>query len=495
MDPSRVRIGCEPRATPVTLPTAGHSHTFDQMSAPDRSWTVAPTLLWFGGFMLVGLVAIDGGVDALADRMTHRRETEATTAAGPAFTAPPPEVAEVNEEEETPAMPVTGSGSADRATGGALEDTCLDGAPESCKRWAMDAYYKAVADEKAGKLGRAVRVSWYGDSVVATDAIPGRLRSKLQAALGDGGPGWIPLVPPHRFVGHESITRGSSGNWATHAISTLQAPDGLYGAGGATAEGEDAHATIKLNAGKATNLELAYLGQPRGGTITITADGKEALRAETKADAKDAGWATAKLAEGAASFKIEITGRVRTFGLSLENAKGAVVDNMGIVSVNVKSFANHNAASFAGGLQHRGADLIMIMIGANEAQWLGPKDQDTKLYQANYEKVLAPIRKARPDATCLVVSPTDQAEAKDGGYPSRPVMPVLVEAQRKAAHASGCAFFSTYDWMGGKGSAEKWFRKGYVGTDFQHLTRKGANHFADAIFDALTTGASRYANR
>ena len=479
---------------PATLRTAAHSLTFDQMSAPDRSWTIAPTLLWFGWFMAIGLWVIDGSVQALADRLTQPRTTESTTAAGPTFTAPPPTVAEAGGEDDPPSLPVSGAGSADRAKGGALEDTCLDGTPESCKRWAMDAFYKAVADEKAGALGRAVRVSWYGDSVVATDAIPGRLRTKLQGALGDGGPGWIPLVPPHRFVGHEAITRGSSGNWATHAISTLQSADGLYGAGGATAEGDDAHATIKLNAGKVTNLELAYLGMPKGGSITITADSSDAMRTETKSETKQAGYATAVLKEGAASFKIEITGRVRTFGLQLENAKGAVVDNMGIVSVNVKSFANHNAASFSGGLVHRGADLIMIMIGANEAQWLGPKDQDTKQYQANYEKVLAPIRKARPDASCLVVSPTDQAEAKDGGYPSRPVMPVLVEAQRRAAQSTGCAFFSTYDWMGAKGSAEKWFRKGLVGTDFQHLTRKGANKFADAIYDALMTGAQRYAN-
>ena len=53
-------------------------------------------------------------------------------------------------------------------------------------------------------------------------------------------------------------------------------------------------------------------------------------------------------------------------------------------------------------------------------------------------------------------------------------MPLLVDAQRKAAHSQGCAFYSTYAWMGGKGSAQKWFRKGLVGSDFQHLSRKGA---------------------
>ena len=72
-------------------------------------------------------------------------------------------------------------------------------------------------------------------------------------------------------------------------------------------------------------------------------------------------------------------------------------------------------------------------------------------------------------------------------------MPVLVEAQRKAAHASGCAFYSTYDWMGGKGSAARWYKKRLVGSDFQHLTRAGANKMADAIHDTFVAGYQRYA--
>lgn len=476
-----------------TLRTGGGSLTFDEMSAPDRSWTITPTLVWYGGILLAALWVIDGNFQALADRLTTPREAPPSGGGGPTFTAPPPTVAEArDDDDDRPGLPAVGSGG-NRATGSALEDTCLDGAPGSCKQWAMDAFYAAVGKSKAGTLGRAVRVSWYGDSVVATDAIPGRLRVKLQGALGDGGPGFLALVPPHRFVAHEGITRSSTGSWVTHAISTTQAADGLYGAGGFTAEGDDARATLKA-ASKVTQLDLHYLAQPRGGTITITADGAEVAKIDTKAEAKEAAYALHQISP-AQTIKLETQGRVRTFGIALENASGAVVDNLGIVSVNVKSFANHNAASFAGGLAHRGADLIMIMIGANEAQWLGPGDRDTKLYQQNYEKVLGPIRKARPDASCLVVSPTDQAEAKDGGYPSRPVMPLLVDAQRKAAHASGCAFFSTYDWMGGKGSAAKWFRKGYVGTDFQHLSHKGAVKFADAVFDALMAGAQSHAGR
>ncbi len=329
--------------------------------------------------------------------------------------------------------------------------------------------------------------------MIATDAIPGRLRSKLQAAYGDGGPGFVFVVPPHRFCGHEAITRASGGTWSTHAISTQIEPDGWYGVGGSSAESDDGRSTIKLVSGKVTNLELYYLAQPKGGTATVTADGAQALAVDTRADAKAAGYAPAELKGGAAEIEIEANGRVRLFGVDLENGSGAVVDNLGIVSVHVKSFATHDMDAWTGELAHRSADLVMIMIGANEAEWLGPHDQDTKDYAAHYAKILAPIRKARPDAACLVVSPTDQAEAKDGAYPSRPVMPVLVDAQRAAARANGCAFFSTYDWMGGKGSAAKWYAHGLVGSDFQHLSQKGANKLGDAVYDALTAGFARYA--
>jgi hypothetical protein len=453
---------------------------------PDRSWTVAPTLLWFAGCLIAALCVLDGGPQALADRFTARRAPVAP--GGPVLQAPPTEVAEAAEEDPRPA-PV---GASDRSKILALEDVCLEGAPPRCTRWAMDGFYRAIADAKRDKLGRAVRVSWYGDSVIATDAIPGHLRTLLQAELGDGGPGFVYVVPPHRFCGHDAITRAQGGTWTTHAISTTQTGDGLYGVGGSTAETEDGRATIKLVAGTASQVELYYLAQPHGGTATLLADGKPLATAETRADQKRAGYAAASL-DGGKRFELTTSGRVRVFGLALENPRGAVVDNLGVVSVNVKSFDVNNAEHFAGELAHRGADLVMIMIGANEAQWLGPTDKDTRDYAQHYGKLLAAVRAGRPDGACLVVSPTDQAEAKDGEYPSRPVMPVLVAAQREAARAAGCAFYSTYDWMGGKGSAAKWFRTGLVGTDFQHLSRKGANKLAEGVFGALMAGYRTYA--
>lgn len=466
---------------------AGRAFNYLSSVSVDRSWTIAPTLVWFCVFLVNALIWLDGDIDAIADRVTHRREE---APASPGFSPKPPIVADAKDDDAKPAAlpPDTG----DRSRVGALEDVCLDGTAASCKRWGMDGFYRAIAASKSGKLGRAVRVSWYGDSVVATDALPARLRARMHDELGDGGPGFVYIVPPHRFCLHEGVTRSQIGEWKTHAISTQPSFDGRYGVGGATAETFSGQATIKLVAGTATNLELYYVAQPKGGTATLKADGKDVTSASTAAEKKGPGHA-AGTTPPAKKIELVAKGMVRVYGVAIENATGAVVDNFGIVSVHAKNFAARNMDDFTAELGHRSADLMLVMIGANEASWLLATDKAMADYRTHFEKALAPLRRGRPDGTCLVVSPLDQAEAKDGGYPSRPVMPMLVDAQRKAAHAVGCAFFSTYDWMGGKGSAAKWFKNNLVGSDFQHLSKKGANKLADGVFDALMAGYARYA--
>ena len=454
---------------------------------PDRSWTIAPTLGWFAALTCALLFALDGDLHAIADRLTAKRDSSGP-GAGPMLAAPPV-VADSDDADDTKQPPPKPAGP-DARDFGSLTDTCLDPA---CTKHALDGFYRAVAASRAGTLGRPVRVSWYGDSVIATDAIPGRLRQRLQSELGDGGPGFVFVVAPHRFCAHEQIERSARPGWATHAISTQQIADGLYGPGGATTELDDSRASIKILTGKVTSAELYFLTQPKGGTVALSGDGGELVTIDTRAEQRGPAWVLKKVDDGFAKLELRAKGRARVFGVDLFNARGAVVDNLGIVSVNVKSFANNDVPHWTAELAHRNADLVMIMIGANEAEWLGPRDRDTKDYQSHYEAVLAPIRKALPNATCLVVSPTDQAEAKDDGYASRPVMPVLVDAQRKAARAQGCAFYSTYEWMGGRGSSVRWWKRGLVSSDFQHLTQKGANRLSDALYDALIAGANAHA--
>ncbi len=92
---------------------------------------------------------------------------------------------------------------------------------------ALDAVRKAIA-------AKHVRISWFGDSVTADDQITNGLRRRLQALIGDGGPGFLWGAPPHPFCQHRAAATVASEEWTTHGISTTVPPDRLLGLGGST---------------------------------------------------------------------------------------------------------------------------------------------------------------------------------------------------------------------------------------------------------------------
>jgi hypothetical protein len=343
-------------------------------------------------------------------------------------------------------------------------------------------------------------VTWFGDSVSATDLLPGRLRDRLQSMYGDGGPGFVHAVQPHRFMDSRAFTRTASGRWATYTLSTIPVADGLYGLGGSTTEAQGVGNRIRYKprtpSGALSRVELYYLAQPRGGTAEVVVDGQVTASVDTAADAKDARFHAVEVADGAHTVEIRVaTGRVRLFGVALERGRGVVVDNLALVSNSAKNMLNNRADHWSSQLAHRGPDLAIIMLGSNDSNWLPAGKKAMAEYQALYESMLAPLRKGRPGASCLVVAPLDQAEDQDGRLVGRAVIPMMVDAQRRAAHAQGCAFWNTYAWMGGRGSAVRWNRRGLLGADFHHLSVRGSAMVADGLVDALLAGYGAYKAR
>jgi lysophospholipase L1-like esterase len=233
-----------------------------------------------------------------------------------------------------------------------------------------------------------------------------------------------------------------------------------------------------------------------GGSAELLVDGDFKSTIDTTGDAKKAGWSAIDVDDAEHKVELKVThGRVRLFGLTLERAPGIVVDNMAIISATPMNEENNKPEHWQEQLTHRGADLVILMLGTNEAQWL-TRGRALTEYAQTWQKLLAPIRAARPDAACLVVSPLDQAEVKDdGSIESRPVMKYMVDVQRKAAEAAGCAFYDTFTWQGGKGAAIRWNRNGWVDADFQHLSGKGTAMVADGLADAILAGYAEYQQR
>ena len=134
---------------------------------------------------------------------------------------------------------------------------------------------------------------------------------------------------------------------------------------------------------------------------------------------------------------------------------------------------------------HRDSDLVIVMYGTNEAEWSPPKGSAMAEHEKLFGELLATIRAANPNASCLVVSPLDQLDYKDDKLTPRDSIPAMVEAQRRAATEAGCAFWDVYAWMGGKGASLAWYKRGLVVKDFQHPTSEGADRIAAALFRGL----------
>jgi hypothetical protein len=75
------------------------------------------------------------------------------------------------------------------------------------------------------------------------------------------------------------------------------------------------------------------------------------------------------------------------------------------------------------------------------------------------------------------------------------VIPLIVGEQRKVAAELGCAFYSAFDAMGGRGSMAAWVRKGFGAGDFTHPTSWGAEQLGKWIYSALMDRYAEYQKR
>lgn len=350
---------------------------------------------------------------------------------------------------------------------------------------ALEPFLSALAAQRAKTATRPLRISYFGDSLTADDQITNALRAKLAAVLGEGGPGFAFAVEPHPYNQHRALSRWVTGAWRVNGISTQPAPDHLLGLGG-SAESEGAGAIRFVPASAVSTIDVHYLAQPHGGTLAILADGKSIASLSTSAEKKKGEFLSAALPEGTKKIELRASGRVRLFGASLEAAKGAVVDNLGINSATAKQMSRYNLSDhLRNQLAHRAPDLVVVMLGTNEAEWLAPNGNGMAEHEKLFGELLASVRAANPSSSCLVVSPLDQTDWRAENMPPRASIPAMVDAQRRAAAANRCAFWDVYTWMGGKGSSKQWLRRGLLMKDFQHPTTPGARRIAAALYEGL----------
>lgn len=339
----------------------------------------------------------------------------------------------------------------------------------------MQPFLDALRATDYGLADHPVRISFVGDSITADDHIVERLRELLGARFGHGGPGFVHPVALKMSANH-GVKRWNGKGWRAFGVANPPPPDRMLGFGGAYAETKSGGTVTFKPIDRATSADLYWLGQPGGGDLDVIVDGKR-TRIETKADAKRGGFTRIEADQPIRTLTVKARGRTRLFGVDLEGDRGVVVDNLGVKNATAKAWNKIRRDHWEAQIAHRAPDLMVVLIGTNEAGWLGGKSLHD--YRAIMDTMLAPVQGAH--APCLVISALDQVDFRLAKLPQRRSIEPIVAAQRAAAEAAGCAFWDAYQWMGGPRASLTWLRRHWMSNDFAHPTAAGSRRIADAL--------------
>jgi lysophospholipase L1-like esterase len=331
---------------------------------------------------------------------------------------------------------------------------------------------------------KKVRILAYGASHTQSDLYTGYLRTYLQSRFGDGGQGFVLLGRVnkwYRTLDTYATHQGLSVLHARYKPKVQNEPLGLFGAA-LVGKYSDGHAEI-LTAKESisTRFELHYLAHPNGGDFTLQVDGKQRTRVSTRADSERPGYHVFQATPGAHRISVRLSGNgpVRLFGIVGESdAPGVVVDTLGISGARMSDQLRWREDFWAEAVKRRAPDLVTFAYGTNETK-------DTNLSIASYEAelrtALSRLRRAAPEASCVLLAPFDLASSE------RPRLLQIIDAQRRVSREFFCGFWDGHAFMGGDGAIRRWIqaKPPLASTDHIHLTRRGYVYAGIAVGDAL----------
>jgi len=359
----------------------------------------------------------------------------------------------------------------------------------------LNRFYERLEAVEQAKPGAVVRILHYGDSPTTADQITADMRVLMQTRFGDAGHGYCLLAKPWAWYEHRGVSMRSSG-WQIDPVNQSTIHDGLFGLGGVSCRGVAGAETVyTLRDNTHTRIELDYLEQPGGGTLSVEAGDMEIGKVSTAGEAVSAAHTGFAIPTGARKLRIRAaSGAVRAFGVSFtKHGPGVIYDSLGLNGAYISVLARLiGREHWAEELKHADPALVVINYGTNETVY--PLFVDTTMPK-ELRMAVERIKTAVPRASILIMSPMDRGDRGAGGEIGTPaVMTRLVAGQHSVALATGCAYFNTFQAMGGVGTMGHWYQAEprLVGADLIHPMPAGAKIVGNLFYKALMNGYHRY---
>ncbi len=334
-----------------------------------------------------------------------------------------------------------------------------------------------------------VRIGYYGDSIIEGDYITGDLRNLLQKEFGGKGAGFLPVTAQDtRFK--LTMDHKFSDNWTTETLPDYEKGKQLYGIGGkvyipsaGSTVSYSFYDSHKLNQGF-TKITIFYT-EAQASQVEVKLNKSKTIKADLS---PGKGIRKTEIDAGSNCKDVEIkfpkAGQARIFGIYAENQEGVSVDGFPIRSGTGISLSNFTVENLKQWNEVLPYDLFILQFGVN---FLTTGKMSLSDYEKAMGNAIENIKSAFPDASVIVVSVGDKSKRSGGNFATDPMVPRLIETQKKLASAKNVAFWNLFEAMGGKNSMVKWSKADppLSHSDYTHFTNKGGEKIAKMFFDDI----------
>ena len=359
----------------------------------------------------------------------------------------------------------------------------------------LQRFYAALHATERRDPGAVTRILHYGDSPTTADLITADVRALFQKEFGDAGHGFVLVAKPWAWYGHRGVTVKGSG-WKIEPANTAELRDGQYGLGAVSFRGgPGSNSRITVQDPGHTQFEVAWLSQPDGGSFQVAADGQTLGTIDTASPVVTPSFQTFTVPAGFSEVTIGgVAGRVRLYGVRLmKDVPGVEYSSMGVNGAAITILARNVGEEHWGEqLRHVKPNLVVINYGTNESVYA--KYVDTA-FEIELVRAVKRVRKAVPEAAILIMSPMDRGERlASGEIGTVAPMSRLVALEQRVAAEHGCAFFNTFEAMGGPGTMGRWYlaEPRLVGADLIHPMPAGAKIVGNLLYKSLQAGYRKY---
>ncbi len=373
----------------------------------------------------------------------------------------------------------------------------------------LNPFFKELSNLSIDK--KLIRIMHYGDSQIEGDRITSYIRNQLQLRFGGLGIGLFPVVSINpasssyvfdlsnnwsRFSPVQSSIESQSGNkfGALINYSRIDQPSNFFGKTNELAAWIDLkRANISFSQAQRFQQCRVFYGFNKAPMMVEVKQDQTIVDAEivpSSAGLKMLRWKFANPIHNL-SISFKTTESPNIYGIALDALEGIAVDNVALRGSAGLEFTRIDLNFLRQFYQLLNVKLLILQFGINVVPNV---IENYTYYENSFLRQIEAVKKACPFLSVIVIGVSDVSRNGENGYESYPNITKIRDAQKRAAFASGCAFWDMYEAMGGHNSMPSWVyaTPPLAQKDFVHLNPFGAKIIGEMFYRSFIQEYEKY---